>query len=123
MTNRTVCHEAAECLPSRELFRSKREGGSSAWKRGVAIFGLAGAPVAGALGACALLIGHLFDTASLAPYFTTAGNALLFAVIPLLLLGAAVLDMLEADLGACRRRDSAPAREVDERGTVGAGRR
>jgi hypothetical protein len=105
----------ADCVPSKELLRSKSEGGASAWKRAVAIVGLVGAPVSGGLGTCALLAAYLFETSSLAPALTTAGNAMLIAVIPLLMMGAAVLDLLEADLGARDGRDrtaegaSAPA--------------
>ena len=82
------------------LTRSGQTGGSSPWKRYVALLGLVGAPVSGVLGACALVAGYLFGAASSAAYLTAAGSALLLAVIPLLLLGAAALDLLEADLGA-----------------------
>ena len=98
-------HESANGLPSRVLFRSSKDGGSRPWKRWTALIGLVGAPVSGALGACALAVAYVLQMADGA-WLTTAGNALLVAVIPLLLLGAAALDWIEADLAArpCDRR-------------------
>jgi hypothetical protein len=101
-------HEAEDGLPSEELFRSKAEGGSSAWKRWMALGGIGGAAVAGALGALALLAGHLLGGGAPAATATLVGNVLLFAVIPLVMLGATALDWLEDDLRA-RERGAAPS--------------
>jgi hypothetical protein len=86
-------HESADGLPSRELFRPTRRGGPHAWKRWAALVGLAGAPVSGALSACAYLMAYLLGASQL----TRAGDVLIIAVLPLLILGAVALDWLEDD--------------------------
>jgi hypothetical protein len=101
-------HEAAYGLPCDELFRPRAEGGSSAWKRWVALVGMAGAPIAGALGAGALLVGRLLGAGPGAAV-SIAGTVLLCSVVPLLLLGATALDWLEDDLSARERKDDSKA--------------
>lgn len=93
-------HEAEDGLPSEELFRPEAEGGSSAWKRWTALGGIGGAALSGALGALALLVGRLLENTGI----TLTGDALLFSVIPLALIGATALDWLEDDL---RKRERA----------------
>jgi hypothetical protein len=107
-------HEAADGLPSRELFRSRQEGGSRAWKRWMALAGLIGAPIAGALSACAFLLAYVNGTADLTPQFTSAGDVLIVLVLPLLILGAVALDWLEADRG------TGVARHVTRPGRTGS---
>ena len=103
-----VGHEAAYGLPCDELFRPRAEGGSSAWKRWVALVGMAGAPIAGALGAGALLVGRLLGAGPGAAV-SLAGTVLLCSVVPLLLLGATALDWLEDDLCAREREGDSTA--------------
>ena len=87
-------HEAKDGLPSRELFRSTKRGGPRAWKRWTALVGLVGAPASGVLSACAYLMASLLGASQL----TRAGDVLIIAALPLLILGAVALDWLEDDL-------------------------
>jgi hypothetical protein len=102
----TTRSETRSGLPSPELWRPKASGRSSAWKRWGALVGIAGGPVSGVAG-IGLLLASYWISANIAPLAAMAGNLLLFLVIPLLMLGAHCLDLLEDDRAANEAREKA----------------
>ena len=70
-----------------------------------AVVGLAGVPIAGLVGCALLLIGALAEEPAVHATLVSLGSDALYAVIPMLLLGAFSMDRLEQD-----RKPRGPAR-------------
>ena len=94
----TVRSETGLGLPDPRLFERNPVRRGSGVRRVVAVAALLGAPLAGVVGA--LLDVDRFVAGASTQLVAYAANALLLAVIPLLMLGAVMLDTLEDDLAA-----------------------
>jgi hypothetical protein len=112
-------YEAKSGLPSADLWRDAHRSGVCVWTRSAAVCALVGALAAGVAGAGCLAMGWA-ATPAWSGALALVGDGLLFAVIPLLLVGAYLLDAIEdaitrldaaaEDVGAPSGRAARPVR-------------